>query len=1165
MISLGIDINTEFNPEPFIMLGDYDRNDFTFEGKDHEITGDWNFTGEVNMEDVIIDNLSINNIGNINSSGQINATEFCIFGIGCFSNLDISNWVNDVGYLTAETDPTIDTLTSEKLCFSPDGLEIDCTIDQYDRSDQFLNQSSNVSFQQVNATTELCINGDCISGWNAVNISGINPFDQSLNTTDAVNFVNVTITDNLILTSGQEVFTERTLNTNWTWTGGYVGDNRENVFDGNLGSVCGIFHDFDVNSTFRYNITSNMTGANLRLIYTTFDADTPTLKIFCEGTSSVEFMYNSSDNFIASTTFDVNISTPTECLTGRNNITYHMNTSNGANFQQITVAEENLYPLIGGATICNNDTQKLATTNDGIVVCEDYHNITADLFKGSYDWVIDPNSSMWLQFDQTNLSFNNITLDDYINNLTANFSEVNNSIWTRNGTIIVAANSSDKVKLRNNLELEYDNPKIEFHDGGFNEFHFRCTSDCQSLNVYYDLAGGTTFMSLNGASSTLSMGSNTNGIVLPTESTKLHFSGTSGNEKIIYINHAPGDLTDDELQVQGDNVIMEGTDSVVAEAVNLVNISAMTEFGEVEINTGAEGQLDVNVPIAWYSGSVDVNSELEANQVNAVSTLCITDDCIDAWSDVNLSLDDYIKNDTDGNYKVNSGYYYTGDNMMIFNNTNVTGSNSIGKNQFYSKYEAATTSASSKGNYFEAINDLSSQTGSTTTYNDGNYFYSNYQMQPSGFGAFYHSGNKFESIIEGNYAGGFGGVWTGDFTAIDFIANVTGDFETSAGFNSRGVRFTVTQEADTLPSTQMFAISSDVTYSSPESMNQLYGWYHTLKLTGTGTISGNSNSFVATLETDSTNTLGNDASCYRAYVDHNYDENFESALASGKKLSAFEVTQSNDFGMATHNFYSFYTNINNSKNNYAFVSDEADSWFKADNTKLMFGPNKELNISYDGTNAHFDVSNPIKIGSGLNLTSGNFYLNGNLGNDTHRYEWHELNHTLNQSYDQSLNKTDNVTFYNLNSTGNISTEKIIYQDGIHSTAIELDKYQLNLSSRFVTYYTLDDNNAKNIFNPEQFNSIDFVIKTNALSDAFYIDSGTDEVRFGSMDDCNFLSTDSDGSLECDTNNYIMNDTDNNYDVIVNNATVNNLITGENQGYELCVDTNNQLCKCGSCA
>jgi len=74
------------------------------------------FTGENIFYNITILNISSYNVtGDINASGTVEATQFCIFGVGCIVNWDISNFVNDAGYITDANDP-VDSGELDNLC-----------------------------------------------------------------------------------------------------------------------------------------------------------------------------------------------------------------------------------------------------------------------------------------------------------------------------------------------------------------------------------------------------------------------------------------------------------------------------------------------------------------------------------------------------------------------------------------------------------------------------------------------------------------------------------------------------------------------------------------------------------------------------------------------------------------------------------------------------------------------------------------------------------------------------------------------------------------------------------------------------------------------------------------------------------------------------------------
>jgi len=74
------------------------------------------FTGDNTFHNITIMNVSSYNVtGNVNASGTIEGSEICITGQGCFSTFNISNFINDAGYITS-ADDNVSSSELDDLC-----------------------------------------------------------------------------------------------------------------------------------------------------------------------------------------------------------------------------------------------------------------------------------------------------------------------------------------------------------------------------------------------------------------------------------------------------------------------------------------------------------------------------------------------------------------------------------------------------------------------------------------------------------------------------------------------------------------------------------------------------------------------------------------------------------------------------------------------------------------------------------------------------------------------------------------------------------------------------------------------------------------------------------------------------------------------------------------
>lgn len=246
-----------------------------------------------------------------------------------------------------------------------------------------------------------------------------------------------------------------------------------------------------------------------------------------------------------------------------------------------------------------------------------------------------------------NATFKNLTVIDF--NVTGDIDNRPYNLYT------------NQITSEGNIIIDNNDPLIKFEDGGFDEWHVQCNNNCQSLNFRNGLSGGSDFVSFTPVTG-LTMGSNTNGILLPTEQTRLRFGSGSGNELIEYIDHNNGDLTDDELSIEADIVTLEATDYVNTpshfEFSNTVNVTNDEEISFIVKDTSNTEYLKVNT----QDGDVFLpHLENAYLKVDASGLIQIADYPVLNNSDASL---DYLEvvSDDDGSFIVKD----TSDNLLIY-------------------------------------------------------------------------------------------------------------------------------------------------------------------------------------------------------------------------------------------------------------------------------------------------------------------------------------------------------------------------------------------------------------------------------------------------------------------------------------------------------------------
>lgn len=187
--------------------------------------------------------------------------------------------------------------------------------------------------------------------------------------------------------------------------------------------------------------------------------------------------------------------------------------------------------------------------------------------------------------------------------------------------------------LTGNLEINKDDPQLSFEDGGFNTIKMRCSSNCQNFAFDGGLGGGTTIMTLGGTSFFgLVMGSSSSGIQLPNTLNQILFgSPTTPMEVIRFNTHTGVDPHDDELIIEADLLKIDTRDT----------LSLISNSTEITGNTTISEYL-------WVSADIETDSNLLVNN----GDICLADSCIDEWDDLNYLLENYMQNDTKGNYHI---------------------------------------------------------------------------------------------------------------------------------------------------------------------------------------------------------------------------------------------------------------------------------------------------------------------------------------------------------------------------------------------------------------------------------------------------------------------------------------------------------------------------------
>ena len=505
----------------------------------------------------------------------------------------------------------------------------------------------------------------------------------------------------------------------------------------------------------------------------------------------------------------------------------------------------------------------------------------------------------------------------------------------------------------------------------------------------WDIDSGTNVLRPTFTGSSLDMDdgniTTTGDIRLLSDSSKLELGGLAGgdlqayhNGTNSYIDNNTGDFYIRNRQGVGGDLILsvyENNESdtplikldgellsfasgygTVASGANSTSMGeGVTTSGEAAFGMGSQFTNSTDNSIAFGINAIDLL--ITAGSANFQDTNLTTSGDIRLVSDSNRLELGASATDLSIQYDGTAG---------VFTNADVTTLDADGKLQFYADYTPTSgTGGAVKGNYFKGTIDLSSINASGNASYYCNEFEAVFELSanpPSG--VLDVAGTKFTNTFNGNYSAGFSGAWSGNLYGILNEVNYTGSFATIAGANFIPYSIQVELSPTALPSSQLKAIESTVVYNSTATINQLYGWYHTLEMQNTGN-SGSMHGFFTTLKCTTDNTLTTEARCYSADFDNTQDTNFNTALGVGIKYVGFQaLDRRGGWAMADKDSYGFHSTLVNNARNFSFVSDGADGWMAEDNVAWKFGATKtDLDISSDGINGVITTNAALLINS----------------------------------------------------------------------------------------------------------------------------------------------------------------------------------------------------------